>query len=124
MASEDIAKKIAVKLNMLKLMEINLAEVLGRQQTSEIKKNINLTEKHLDKGRGLKDHVQESMLEEEEDMKKVNNWCKELESKLLSCEEMKTEMEASLEKLNFVKDDESKEKVEKKIAVEVKIEEA
>ena len=34
------------------------------------------------------------MLEEEEDMENANNWGKELESKLLSYKEMKTEMEA------------------------------
>ena len=71
------------------------------------------------------------MLEEEEDMENVNNWGKERESKLLSYEEMKTEMEASLEKLSFVKDGEAKrheekpnkQKLEKKIAEEVKTEE-
>ena len=46
--------------------------------------------------------------EEEEDIEKVNNWGKELESKLLPYEEMKTEMEASLEKLSSVKDEETK----------------
>ena len=72
------------------------------------------------------------MLEEEEDMEKVNNWANELESKLLPYEEMKTEMEASLEKLSSVKDEETqrqeeiliKQRLERKIAEEVKIEEA
>ena len=48
------------------------------------------------------------MLEEEEDMEKVNNWGKELETKLLPYEEMKIEMETSLEKLSSVKDEETK----------------
>ena len=68
MTSEEIVKKITTKLNLLELIETNLLEVLGRRQTSEIKKNINLTEKRLDELRELKDHAQESMLEEEEDM--------------------------------------------------------
>ena len=117
---------------MLQLMETNLVEVLERRQTNEIKKNINLPETRLDELRELKDHVQESMLEEEEDIEKVNNWGKELESKLLPYEEMKTEMEASLKKLSSVKDEETKrneeilikQKLERKIAEEVKIEEA
>ena len=108
MGSEEIVKKITVKLNMLQLMETNLVEVVGRRQASEIKKNINLTKKHLDKLRELKDHAQEPILEEQEDMEKVKKWGKELESKLLSCEETKTEMEPSLEKLSFVKNDETK----------------
>ena len=132
MTSEEIVKKITVKLNMLQLMETNLLDVLERRQSNEIKKNINLTEKRLDELRELKDHAQELMLEEEEEMEKVNNWGKEVESKIISYEEMKTEMEASLEKLSFVKDDDTKrreeelqkEKLEKKIAEEVKIEEA
>ena len=65
-------------------------------------------------------------------MEKINNWGKKLESKLLSYKEMKTEMEASLEKPSFVKDNKArrheeklnKQKLEKKIAEEVKIEEA
>ena len=106
MTSEEIVKKITVNFNMLQLMETKLVEVLGRRQTSEIKKNINLTEKRLDELRELKDHAQKSVLEEEEDMENVNNWGKELEYKLLSYEEMKNEMEESLEKLSFVKNDE------------------
>ena len=117
---------------MLQLMETNLVEVLERRQTNEIKKNINLPETRLDELRELKDHAQESMLEEEEDIEKVNNWGKELESKLLPYEEMKTEMEASLKKLSSVKDEEIKrneeilikQKLERKIAEEVKIKEA
>ena len=118
---------------MLQLMETNLVEVLERRQINEIKKNINLAEKRLDEIRELKDHAQKSMLEEEgEDIEKVNNWGKELESKLLPYEEMKTEMEASLEKLSSVKDEETKrqeeilikQKLERKIAEEVKFEEA
>ena len=131
MTSEEILKKITVKFNMLQLMETNLV-ALERRQTNEIKKNINLAEKRLDEIRELKDHAQESMLEEEEDMEKVNNCGKELESKLLPYEEMKTEMEASLEKLGSVKDEETtrqeeiliKQKLERMIAEEVKIEEA
>ena len=87
MTSEEIVKKITTKLNLLELIETNLLEVLGRRQTSEIKKNINLTEKRLDELRELKDHAQESMLEEEEDMEKVNCWGKGLESKLLPYED-------------------------------------
>ena len=131
MTSEEILKKITVKFNMLQLMETNLV-ALERRQTNEIKKNINLAEKRLDEIRELKDHAQESMLEEEEDMEKVNNCGKEQESKLLPYEEMKTEMEASLEKLGSVKDEETtrqeeiliKQKLERMIAEEVKIEEA
>lgn len=65
-------------------------------------------------------------------MEKVSNWGKELESKLLPCVEMKTEIETSLEKLSFETDDKAKrlkeklnkQKLEKKFAEEVKIEEA
>lgn len=108
MGSEEIVRKITVKVNMLQLMETSFVEAVGRRQASEVKKNINLTEKHLDEFRELKDHAQEPILKEQEDMEKVNNWGKELESKLLSCEEMKTEMEPSLEKLSFVKNNETK----------------
>ena len=68
----------------------------------------------------------------EEDMEKVNKWGKGLERKLTSYEEMKIEMEKSRQKFSFVKNGEAKrleeqlnkEKPERKIAVEVKIEEA
>ena len=76
MMSEEIVMKRTVKLNMLQLMKTNFS--------GEIKKNINLTEKRLDELRELKYHAQESMLKEEEDIEKVNNWGKELESNLLS----------------------------------------
>ena len=131
MKSEEIVKKTTVKLKTLQLLGTNLIKVQGRRQTSEIKKN-NLTEKRLNELRELKNHNQESLSEEEEDMEKVSNWGKELESKLLSCVEMKTEIEKSLEKLSFETDDKAKrlkeklnkQKLEKKFAEEVKIEEA
>lgn len=131
MKSEEIVKKTTVKLKTLQLLGTNLIKVQGRRQTSEIKKN-NLTEKRLNELRELKNHNQESLSEEEEDMEKVSNWGKELESKLLSCVEMKTEIETSLEKLSFETDDKAKrlkeklnkQKLEKKFAEEVKIEEA
>lgn len=130
MKSEEIVKKTTVKLKTLQLLGTNLIKVQGRRQTSEIKKN-NLTEKRLNELRELKNHNQESLSEEEEDMEKVSNWGKELESKLLSCVEMKTEIETSLEKLSFETDDKAKrlkeklnkQKLEKKFAEEVKIEE-
>ena len=77
---------------MLQLMKNNSAEGLGRQQTCEKKENISLTEKHLDELQELKDHTQESMLEEQQDMEKVKNWSKELENKLFSYKEIKTGM--------------------------------
>lgn len=131
MKSEEIVKKTTVKLKTLQLLGTNLIKVQGRRQTSEIKKN-NLTEKRLNELRELKNHNQESLSEEEEDMEKVSNWGKELESKLLPCVEMKTEIETSLEKLSFETDDKAKrlkeklnkQKLEKKFAEEVKIEEA
>lgn len=131
MKSEEIVKKTTVKLKTLQLLGTNLIKVQGRRQTSEIKKN-NLTEKRLNELRESKNHNQESLSEEEEDMEKVSNWGKELESKLLSCVEMKTEIETSLEKLSFETDDKAKrlkeklnkQKLEKKFAEEVKIEEA
>lgn len=131
MKSEEIVKKTTVKLKTLQLLGTNLIKVQGRRQTSEIKKN-NLTQKRLNELRELKNHNQESLSEEEEDMEKVSNWGKELESKLLSCVEMKTEIETSLEKLSFETDDKAKrlkeklnkQKLEKKFAEEVKIEEA
>lgn len=131
MKSEEIVKKTTVKLKTLQLLGTNLIKVQGRRQTSEIKKN-NLTEKRLNELRELKNHNQESLSEDEEDMEKVSNWGKELESKLLSCVEMKTEIETSLEKLSFETDDKAKrlkeklnkQKLEKKFAEEVKIEEA
>lgn len=131
MKSEEIVKKTTVKLKTLQLLGTNLIKVQGRRQTSEIKKN-NLTEKRLNELRELKNHNQEPLSEEEEDMEKVSNWGKELESKLLSCVEMKTEIETSLEKLSFETDDKAKrlkeklnkQKLEKKFAEEVKIEEA
>lgn len=131
MKSEEIVKKTTVKLKTLQLLGTNLIKVQGRRQTSEIKKN-NLTEKRLNELRELKNHNQESLSEEEEDMEKVSNWGKELESKLLSCVEMKTEIETSLEKLSFETDEKAKrlkeklnkQKLEKKFAEEVKIEEA
>ena len=131
MKSEEIVKKTTVKLKTLQLLGTNLIKVQGRRQTSEIKKN-NLTEKRLNELRELKNHNQESLSEEEEDMEKLSNWGKELESKLLSCVEMKTEIETSLEKLSFETDDKAKrlkeklnkQKLEKKFAEEVKIEEA
>lgn len=131
MKSEEIVKKTTVKLKTLQLLGTNLIKVQGRRQTSEIKKN-NLTEKRLNELRELKNHNQESLSEEEEDMEKVSNWGKELESKLLSCVEMKTEIETSLEKSSFETDDKAKrlkeklnkQKLEKKFAEEVKIEEA
>ena len=82
---------------MLQLMAINLVEVLVRLQTSEIKMNINVTDKRLGELREVKVPAQELILNDEENMEKVNNCSKELESKLLSYEETKTEMEASLE---------------------------
>ena len=85
-----------MKLNMLQLMGINLVEILVRLQTSKIKTNINVTDKRLGELRELKVPAQESILTDEENMEKVNNCSKELESKLLSHEEKKTEMEASL----------------------------
>ena len=78
-------------------MAINLVEVLVRLQTSEIKMNINVTDKRLGELREVKVSAQELILNDEENMEKVNNCSKELESKLLSYEETKTEMEASLE---------------------------
>lgn len=78
-------------------MAINLVEVLVRLQTSEIKMNINVTDKRLGELREVKVPAQELILNDEENMEKVNNCSKELESKLLSYEETKTEMEASLE---------------------------
>ena len=78
-------------------MVINLVEVLVRLQTSEIKMNINVTDKRLGELREIKVPAQESILNDEENMEKVNNCSKELESKLLSYEETKTEMETSLE---------------------------
>ena len=86
-----------MKLNKLQLMVINLVEVLVRLQTSEIKININVTDKRLGELREIKVPAQESILNDEENMEKVNNCSKELESKLLSYEETKTEMETSLE---------------------------
>ena len=77
-------------------MVINLVEVLVRLQTSEIKININVTDKRLGELWEVKVPAQESILNDEENMEKVNNCSKELESKLLSHEEKKTEMEASL----------------------------
>ena len=77
-------------------MAINLVEVLVRLQTSEIKMNINVTDKRLGELREVKVPAQELILNDEENMEKVNNCSKELESKLLSHEEKKTEMEASL----------------------------
>ena len=77
-------------------MVINLVEVLVRLQTSEIKMNINVTDKRLGELWEVKVPAQESILNDEENMEKVNNCSKELESKLLSHEEKKTEMEASL----------------------------
>ena len=53
------------------------------------------------------------MLKVEECMEKINNWGKKLESKLLSYKEMKTEMEASLEKPSFVKDNKARRHEEK-----------
>ena len=78
-------------------MAINLVEVLVRLQTSEIKMNINVTDKRLGELREVKVPAQELILNDEENMEKVNNCSKELEKKLLSYEETKTEMEASLE---------------------------
>ena len=78
-------------------MVINLVEVLVRLQTSEIKMNINVTDKRLGELREVKVPAQELILNDEENMEKVNNCSKELERKLLSYEETKTEMEASLE---------------------------
>ena len=78
-------------------MAINLVEVLVRLQTSEIKMNINVTDKCLGELREVKVPAQELILNDEENMEKVNNCSKELERKLLSYEETKTEMEASLE---------------------------
>lgn len=78
-------------------MAINLVEVLVRLQTSEIKMNINVTDKRLGELREVKVPAQELILNDEENMEKVNNCSKELERKLLSYEETKTEMEASLE---------------------------
>ena len=78
-------------------MVINLMEVLVRLQTSQIKMNINVTEKRLGELWEVKVPGQESVLNDEENMEKVNNCSKELESKLLSYEEMKTEMETSME---------------------------
>ena len=78
-------------------MVINLVEVLVRLQTSEIKMNINVTDKRLGELWEVKVPGQESVLNDEENMEKVNNCSKELESKLLSYEEMKTEMETSME---------------------------
>ena len=78
-------------------MAINLVEVLVRLQTSEIKMNINVTDKRLGELREVKVPAQELILNDEENMEKVNNCSKELESKLLSYEETKTEMETSLE---------------------------
>lgn len=78
-------------------MAINLVEVLVRLQTSEIKMNINVTDKRLGELWEVKVPAQESILNDEENMEKVNNCSKELESKLLSYEETKTEMETSLE---------------------------
>ena len=78
-------------------MVINLVEVLVRLQTSEIKMNINVTDKRLGELWEVKVPAQESILNDEENMEKVNNCSKELESKLLSYEETKTEMETSLE---------------------------
>ena len=78
-------------------MVINLVEVLVRLQTSEIKININVTDKRLGELWEVKVPAQESILNDEENMEKVNNCSKELERKLLSYEETKTEMEASLE---------------------------
>ena len=72
-------------------------EVLVRLQTSQIKMNINVTEKRLGELWEVKVPGQESVLNDEENMEKVNNCSKELESKLLSYEEMKTEMETSME---------------------------
>ena len=78
-------------------MAINLVEVLVRLQTSEIKMNINVTDKRLGELREVKVPAQELILNDEENMEKVNNCSKELERKLLSYEETKAEMEASLE---------------------------
>ena len=78
-------------------MVINLVEVLVRLQTSEIKMNINVTDKRLGELWEVKVPAQESILNDEENMEKVNNCSKELESKLFSYEETKTEMETSLE---------------------------
>ena len=78
-------------------MVITLVEVLVRLQTSEIKMNINVTDKRLGELWEVKVPAQESILNDEENMEKVNNCSKELESKLLSYEETKTEMETSLE---------------------------
>ena len=77
-------------------MAINLVEVLVRLQTSEIKMNMNVTDKRLGELREVKVPAQELILNDEENMEKVNNCSKELERKLLSYEETKTEMEASL----------------------------
>ena len=78
-------------------MVINLVEVLVRLKTSEIKMNINVTDKRLGELWEVKVPAQESILNDEENMEKVNNCSKELESKLFSYEETKTEMETSLE---------------------------
>ena len=46
----------------------------------------------MDELQELQDYAQESMHAEEDGTKKVSNWNKELESKLFSYQEVKTEM--------------------------------
>ena len=53
-SGQEILNKKIEKLNTLKLMETSVVEVWDRRQTSHMKKNITLLEKHLDELKELK----------------------------------------------------------------------
>ena len=93
---------------MLKLSIDDLSGLFKRYQLKEVTKTTAFIENKLEQIEDLKRQVQESMFQNEKEVKEISKWDHQLEDRLKELIQGRLEMEATIEKLRIAEEEKSR----------------
>lgn len=111
----NLVKKINTKLGFLSYLTEETEEMLGREDTKEIERQLKVYQTRLDEFQELKVRIQELNLEEEEDPTDVRKWRVDIEQNLKDFLPIVSRMRDTLEEL---RDEKKKKRHESELELE------
>eukprot|EP00795_Rhopilema_esculentum_P004345 gene4345-20561_t len=100
-SEEDLSKKVAGKLGLLKFIEDETRGILNTKDCKAIERQLKIYESKIEEVYELKTNVQELKLENDDDPGEIRNWSNKIEGEIKKFDHIMAEMRGSLKQIKL-----------------------